>query len=147
MPETIWDYPRPPRVEPSTRRVRVLFGGRVIADSTRAIRILETTHPPTWYIPPEDVKREVLHASLRRTFCEWKGVASYWSAVVGDHTSPDCAWSYAQPSPGYEVLRDHLAFYVSRVDACFVDDERVRPQKSDFYGGWITSDVILERQG
>src|SRR5687767_9207883 len=103
MPESIWDYPRPPRLEASARRVRVLFGGRVIADSTRALRILETTHPPTWYIPPGDVARELLESSPRRTFCEWKGVASYWSAVVGDRRSEDCAWSYADPSRGYEA--------------------------------------------
>jgi uncharacterized protein (DUF427 family) len=123
----------------------VLFGDRVVADSTRAVRVLEPTLPPAWYIPPEDVKMDLLRPSDHRTVCEWKGVASYWSLVVGDRTSPNCAWSYPQPTPAFQTLRDYLAFYANRVDACFVDDERVQAQKSDFYGGWVTEDVVLDR--
>jgi len=140
--ESVWEYPRPPRLEPSSARVRIVFAGVTIADSTSALRILETSHPPTWYIPPADVRRELLDPAERRTFCEFKGQASYWTIRVGDRVSEDCAWSYSHPAHPYEALRDHFAFYASRVDACFVDDEQVQAQPGDFYGGWITSDVV-----
>ena len=139
--ESVWDYPRPPRVEPSTRRVRVEFGGRVVADTRNALRVLETSHPPTWYLPPEDVRRELLRPAPGRSLCEWKGVASYWTLVVDGRESPQAAWSYAAPTADFAVLAGHYAFYPGRVDACLVDDERVQPQPGDFYGGWVTSDV------
>jgi uncharacterized protein (DUF427 family) len=140
--ESVWDYPRPPRVEASTRRVRVEFGGEVIADTTRAYRVLETSHPPVYYIPPEDVRRECLHPSRRRTWCEFKGEAAYFDLAAGGREVRDAAWSYPAPAPGYEAIRDHLAFYPGRVDAAFVDDEQVRAQPGDFYGGWITADIV-----
>ena len=143
--ESVFSYPRPPRVELSSRRVRVIFGCEVIAETMRALRVLETTHPPNWYIPPEDVDRSFLERSSRRTFCEYKGVASYWNAIAGGKVSRDCAWSYADPSGGYEQLRDYLSFYPGRVEACLVDEEKVIAEAGDFYGGWITSDVSLER--
>lgn len=140
--ESVWDYPRPPRVEPTVKRIRVIFNGVVIADTTHAKRVLETSHPPAYYIPREDVHMEYLAATPHRTFCEFKGAASYWSVRVDGRTSEDAAWSYANPSPGYEAIRDHLAFYANRVDECYVDDERVQPQAGDFYGGWITQDIV-----
>lgn len=143
--ESVWSYPRPPRVEASSRRVRVVFGCEVIAESSRAYRVLETTHPPNWYIPIEDVDMTLLLRSKRRTFCEYKGIASYWAAVVGAKIARDCAWCYTSPSQGYESLRNYLSFYAGRVDACFVDEEQVIAEPGDFYGGWITSDVSMDR--
>lgn len=140
--ESVWDYPRPPRVEASTRLVRVEFGGRVVAETRRARRVLETSHPPVFYIPPEDVRGEFLERSPRSSFCEWKGGAIYWTLVVGPRRAIDAAWSYPDPTPAFATIRDHLAFYPSRVDACFVDDERIRAQEGDFYGGWITSEIV-----
>ena len=140
--ESVWDYPRPPRIEATPRRIRVLFGGEVIADSTRAIRILETSHPPVYYIPRDDIRSQFLLPSERSSFCEFKGTASYWTLKVNDQIATDAAWSYEQPSHGYEALRGCLAFYASKVEACFVDEERVQPQAGSFYGGWVTSDIV-----
>ncbi len=142
MTESVWDYPRPPRVEPSTRRIRVVLGGVIVADTTRAFRVLETSHPPGYYIPPGDVLSEYLRPSRRRTYCEFKGQASYYDLVVGERVVLDAAWYYPDPGPGYEVIRDHLAFYPGRVDACFVDNEQVAAQEGDFYGGWLTADIV-----
>jgi uncharacterized protein (DUF427 family) len=141
MSESVWDYPRPPRVEASARRIRIVCGGVTIVDTTNAIRVLETSHPPVFYVPPADVAPAVLRPIAHRTFCEFKGVASYWDVTAGGRHVPAAGWSYPDPSPGYETLRDHLAFYPSKMDACFVDDEQVTPQEGDFYGGWITSEV------
>lgn len=140
--ESVWDYPRPPRVEPVEERIRVVFAGVPIADTTQALRVLETSHPPVYYVPPEDVRREHLEAEGRRTHCEFKGMARYWSVVVDDRRAPLAAWSYPDPVPEYEALRDHLAFYPSKMDACFRGDEKVEAQEGDFYGGWITSNLV-----
>jgi uncharacterized protein (DUF427 family) len=139
--ESVWDYPRPPRVEPTTKRSRVEFAGEVVADTQRAMRVLETSHPPVYYIPRADLREDLLLPGSRHTFCEFKGLASYWTLRGRDKLSADTAWSYEHPSHGYEVLRGHLAFYVGRVDSCFVDDERVQAQPSEFYGGWVTSEL------
>ncbi|HEX6127394.1 MAG TPA: DUF427 domain-containing protein [Candidatus Limnocylindria bacterium] len=140
--ESAWDYPRPPRVERSSRLVRVEFAGRVVAESSQALRVLETAGAPVWYIPRDDVRTELLIPTPRRTFCEWKGAAHYLDVRVGDRIAAAAAWSYPQPSPGYEAIRDHVAFYAGRVDAAYVDGERVTPQPGRFYGGWVTSDVV-----
>jgi uncharacterized protein (DUF427 family) len=129
-------------VEPSTRRVRVVFNGEVVAETSRAVRVLETSHPPTYYIPPGDIRTKFIERSSRSSFCEWKGRARYHSLKVGDRHSPDAAWSYPDPSPAFASIRDHLAFYPSRVDECTVDGEVVHAQPGDFYGGWITGDII-----
>ncbi len=139
--ESVWDYPRPPRVEASPSRVRVVVDGVTIADTTRACRVLETSHPPVYYIPPEDVRSEHLRPNRRHTWCEFKGQASYFDLVAGAREVRDVAWSYADPAPGYEAIRDHVAFYPGRVDAAYVGDEQVQAQAGDFYGGWITSDI------
>jgi len=139
--ESVWDYPRPPRVEASARRVRIEFAGEVIADTTRAYRVLETSHPPVYYIPLEDVRAEFLRPSRRRTFCEFKGEARYYDLVAGGREVRDAAWYYARPAHGYEVIADHVAFYPGRGDAASVDGERVEAQPGDFYGGWITADI------
>jgi uncharacterized protein (DUF427 family) len=146
--ESVWDYPRPPRLEPALRpngegrRIRVVQGGVVIADTTRALRILETSHPPVYYIPPADIALKHMRISESgSSFCEFKGFASYWSIDVNGKLTPDAAWSYAHPSRAYAALQDYLAFYASKVDECSVDGEIVVPQPGDFYGGWITSHV------
>ena len=135
--ENVWDYPRPPAVAPCPQRVRVELGGAVLADSTRALRVLETSHPPVIYIPAEDVV-PLTESRARSTWCEFKGRARYLDA--GDRRA--IGWTYPEPSPGYEALRDHIAFYPGRVGAAWLDDERVQAQAGDFYGGWITSDLV-----
>lgn len=140
--ESVWDYPRPPRVEDSGRRVRVIFNGVVIADSTRAKRVLETSHPPVYYIPPEDVKMTHLQVTTRHSFCEFKGQASYYTIRVGDKSAANAAWFYPHPAPGYESLKGQIAFYPAQMEACYVDDEQVQAQQGDFYGGWITSNIV-----
>ena len=140
--ESVWDYPRPPRVVPSRRRVRVEFAGAVIAESVAAQRILETSGPPCWYIPAQDVRMELLEPVEKVTVCEWKGLATHYDVVVGDRRARQAAWSYPTPNPGYEAIAGYVAFYPARVDACFVESERVRPQPGEYYGGWITDDVV-----
>jgi len=167
-PESVWNYPRPPRLEASARPLRVVHRGVVIAETSRSLRILETSHPPVYYIPQLDIAMHLLRPSSRRgSFCEFKGVATYWTLhlapaprsrksnaqdsapvvdgvpeiAVEDVVVEDVAWSYARPSGSYTALRDHLAFYASRLDECTIDGERVTAQPGDFYGGWITSHV------
>lgn len=140
--ESVWDYPRPPRVERSGRHVQVVFDGEVIADSHRAVRVLETTHPPVYYIPPEDIRPGALVTTERTSWCEWKGQARYYTVRSGDRVARDAAWAYPDPVPGYEAIKDHVAFYPEPMDACYIDGERVRPQPGGFYGGWITDDVV-----
>lgn len=138
----MWDYPRPPRLESTSRRIRVLFNGETIADSTRAWRVLETSHPPVYYLPPEDVTVEHLVRTERQSVCEFKGVAVYYTVRVGGREAIDAAWCYPDPTPTFAPIARCLAFYPGAMDACFVDDERVTPQPGAFYGGWITSDVV-----
>ncbi len=139
--ESVWDYPRPPRVEPSERRVRVIVDGTVIADSRRAVRVLETSHPPAWYVPPADVRTDLLQPTERRTACEFKGQASYFDVSVEGRERREAAWTYARPLPGYEAIADYISFYPGRVDEAWIDDQRVTPQAGDFYGGWITPEI------
>ena len=140
--ESVWDYPRPPRLEASPKLLRVEFAGRLIAETRRAFRVLETSHPPVFYIPPEDVVGGVLVPSPRSSFCEFKGRAAYHLLVVGDRRSADAAWSYPSPAPAFASIRGHLAFYPSRVDSCSVDGVPVQAQPGDFYGGWLTPDIV-----
>ena len=140
--ESVWDYPRPPRVEPTSKHIRIVFNGETIVDTTHAIRILETSHPPVYYIPPADIRMEYFSSTSRSTFCEFKGAASYWTIRLNGRVAENLAWSYRQPAAGYEAIKNHLAFYPSKVDACYVDDELVQAQEGDFYGGWITRDIV-----
>jgi uncharacterized protein (DUF427 family) len=140
--ESAWDYPRPPRLEPVRERIRVVVDGIVIADTLRAFRVLETSHPPGYYLPRQDVRMDLLRPSPSSSHCEWKGAASYWSLVSGAHEVPDLAWSYERPSPGFETIRGYLAFYASRVDEAWVGDELATPQPGGFYGGWMTSRIV-----
>jgi uncharacterized protein (DUF427 family) len=140
--ESVWDYPRPPRIEPSKHRIRVVFNGVTIADSQQTLRILETSHPPVYYIPLADVQQRYLRPTPRATFCEWKGQAQYFDLVVGDHEASKAVWQYATPTERFAAIHDCIAVYPSKMDACYVDDEPVQAQAGDFYGGWITSNII-----
>jgi uncharacterized protein (DUF427 family) len=141
--ESVWDYPRPPRVEPSTKRVGVVLGAAVIADTTRAHRVLETSHPPVYYVPLQDVAAGALEAVGRTTFCEWKGRASYFDVIGGNGRRVERgAWSYPDPARDYAAIREAVAFYPALMDECSVDGELVEAQPGDFYGGWITSEIV-----
>ncbi|SEM55695.1 DUF427 domain-containing protein [Streptacidiphilus jiangxiensis] len=139
--ESVWDYPRPPALVACRSRVTVVFGGVVVADTTRSQRVLETSHPPVYYVPAADETPGALRRGAGESWCEWKGHAVYWDLHVADHVSRRAAWSYPRPAPGFEALADALAFYPGRVDQCLVDGEPVQPQPGDFYGGWITSRI------
>lgn len=140
--ESVWDYPRPPRVEPVVARVRVVVGGRPLADSTSALRVVETAGAPVYYVPVADVDVGRLRPTERSTFCEWKGSATYLDLDDGERRIPAVAWTYHQPNSGFEAIRDHLAFYASKVDEAWVGDERAEPQPGGFYGGWVTSAIV-----
>ena len=139
--ESVRDYPRPPRVEPSTRHVRVVFGGVTIADYVGPTGCSRRATHPSYYVPLEDVRTDCLVPASLATWCEWKGRAGYYDLVADDRRAERAAWFYPSPTRAFEVIRDAVAFYPGRVDACFVDGEQVEPQPGDFYGGWITSDV------
>ena len=139
--ESVWDYPRPPRVEPSTETVEVHLAGRLVARTTASHRVLETSHPPTYYLPRSAFADGVLRPVAGTSSCEWKGQASYFDVVVDGAVASRAAWTYPAPTRGFEVLRDHLAVMPAAVEACFVDGERVVAQQGGFYGGWVTSRV------
>ncbi len=140
--ESVWDYPRPPKVEKTSKQVRVLYDGVVIAETKRAIRVLETGHPPVYYIPREDIQMEYLTVSKRTSTCEFKGTAFYYNMKGKTKTHDSAAWSYPKPTSGYEMIRDHIAFYPKLMDACFVNGERVIPEPAQYYGGWITREIV-----
>ena len=140
--ESVWDYPRPPRLEETSKRIRIVFNGEVIADTTNAKRVLETSHPPTYYIPPEDIRQEFVQPGNGSSFCEWKGAAGYISLVVNGRRLENVGWYYANPTPAFASIKDHISFYPAPMDECTVAGERVRPQPGKFYGGWITSNVV-----
>lgn len=140
--ESAWDYPRPPRLEPVTARLRVVLGGITIAETTRGHRVLETSHPPNYYFPLDDVLPGALVPAGGSSFCEWKGRARYYDVVGGGLVAERAAWAYDEPSAAFAPIATHVAFYAGPMDACFVADERVIPQAGGFYGGWITSNVV-----
>lgn len=140
--ESVWNYPRPPRLESSNRHIRIVFGGETLADTRRAFRVLETSHPPVYYIPLEDIRQEFLTESSARSFCEWKGAASYYGVRVGEREAKEAGWFYPNPTTAFAPIAGHVAFYPSRMDACFVGDEPASAQPGDFYGGWITSEIV-----
>jgi len=140
--ESVWDYPRPPRLEESPKHIRVVVAGATIADTHRAKRVLETSHPPVYYLPPEDVRMDLLVAGAKRSWCEWKGEARYFDVQVDGQTINNAAWAYPSPVPAFASIRNYLAFYPHLMDACFVNDEQVDAQAGGFYGGWITSEIV-----
>jgi uncharacterized protein (DUF427 family) len=140
--ESVWDYPRPPRVERSADLVEVVFGGVLVASTTRSVRVLETSHPPTYYLPFDDAAMEHFSSgSAGGSFCEWKGMASYLTLTVGSSVASDVAWTYPSPTAGFELIQGCFALYPAQMDECRVNGEVVRPQAGGFYGGWITDRV------
>ena len=140
--ENVWDYPRPPRLESVEDCLRVDFAGETIAFTENGFRVLETSHPPVYYIPTSDIRGEFLVREPGQSCCEFKGVAHYWSLDVGGRISAKAAWNYPEPTISFAAIADCLAFYASCVDSCWVGEERVVPQEGDFYGGWITRRVV-----
>lgn len=139
--ESVWDYPRPPAVVKSKQMVEVRLNDHLIGSTTEALRVIETSHPPTFYLPPSDISADALISSDRRSVCEWKGEAVYFDVVAGGSRVESGAWSYPEPMEGYFALSDHVAFYPALFD-CRVDGERVVAQPGSFYGGWVTSGVV-----
>lgn len=140
--ESVWDYPRPPRLEAVTKHIEIIFNNELIADTCRSKRVLETSHPPNYYIFLDDIKTEYLMPSPRSTYCEWKGQANYYTLQVGDRQAKDVAWYYPEISPAYADLKGYVGFYPGPMDACYVDGEKVQPQAGSFYAGWITADIV-----
>lgn len=138
--ESVWDYPRPPAIGRDDRLVTVCLSGELIAETSQALRVMETASPPTFYLPPEDVRMELLQEAEGSSFCEWKGHAHYFNLVTASGQLKQVGWSYAYPRAGFEALADYIAFYPAKLE-CFVDGERVRPQPGGFYGGWLTSEI------
>jgi uncharacterized protein (DUF427 family) len=139
--ESVWDYPRPPAIVPTDRLVRVQHAGTLIGETRRAIRVLETSQAPAFYLPPDDLDWTRLDPSAGASFCEWKGQADYLAVVIGDERIDDAGWRYRSPTPAFEAIRDHVAFYPQKLE-CFVDGERAQPMPGGFYGGWITHEIV-----
>ena len=140
--ESVWDYPRPPKLEPVSKRITVLFDGVTIAATTAAMRVLETSHPPVYYIPPEDIDMRYLRLTPGSSVCEWKGRAQYFDVGFREKVAERAAWAYPHPTSAYASIQNHIAFYPQLMDACYVDGELVKPQPGGFYGGWITHDIV-----
>ena len=140
--ESVWDYPRPPALEAVAERLQVEFAGQLIADTTAGYRVLETSHPPVYYLPQADLDMTCLERADGASFCEFKGLANYWNLRLDGRVCERAAWSYPDPTPRFAPMADYLAFYASKVDVCRVGEEVVSAQAGDFYGGWITSRVV-----
>ncbi|GAB5448058.1 MAG: DUF427 domain-containing protein [Gymnodinialimonas sp.] len=145
--ESVQDYPRPPALEPVAQRLRAVFKGVPVADSEAGLRVLETHHAPTYYIPPADVLGSALVPVAHETFCEWKGRAVYYDLVINGRRARKAAWSYPAPTARFEALRDYVAFYATSLDEAFVGSVRVVPQPGDFYGGWVTPNLTGRIKG
>jgi len=140
--ESVWDYPRPPELKDSDKRIEVVFGEVTLAYTTRAKRVLEASHPPVYYVPPEHVRTEYLTLAEGTSFCEWKASVHYYDIGVEERKERRAAWFYPNPVAAYADLKDYVAFYPSLMDPCWVNGEKVRTQEDGFYGGWITPDIM-----
>lgn len=140
--ESVWDYPRPPRLEPTAKHIQIIFNGVMIADTHQAYRVLETSHPPVYYLPPADIQMVYLTPGSGSSWCEWKGPARYYTLTIGPKQAKNVAWYYPHPTPHFTAIKNYVAFYAAPMDACLVDGEKVRPQPGQFYGGWITHDIV-----
>jgi uncharacterized protein (DUF427 family) len=145
--ENVWDYPRPPAIEPVSARLRIVFGGATIASTDAAWRVLETSHPPVYYLPRAAFSEGTLEPASGGSFCEWKGEAVYWTILAGGRRAARAAWSYPDPVPAYAAIRDHLAVYAGMMEQCFVGEEAVTPQPGGFYGGWVTRELVGPLKG
>lgn len=139
--ESVWSFPRPAIAEPTRAHVVIEHVGIIVADTRASIRTLETSHPPSYYLPRADIAFGIMRCTDGSSLCEWKGTAAYWDVVIGEMALQRVGWSYPKPTLYFEVLRDHVAFYAGSFDRCSVDGETVIPQAGVFYGGWITSAV------
>ena len=140
--ESVWDYPRPPKLESSGRHITIEYNNEMIVDSKNSFRVLETSHPPTYYFPQDEIRMEFLVKAIGTTFCEWKGVASYYDLEVGEHRIQRAGWFYESPTEAFAPIKDFVSFYPGKTDQCVVDGEVIEAQEGDFYGGWITSDIV-----
>jgi len=140
--ESVWDYPRPPRLEDVDGVIKIVFNRITVAETRAAKRVLETSHPPVYYIPLKNVKRQYLEPAVGSSFCEWKGMASYYDMVVKDRRADKVGWHYPDPTEDFRSLKNHIAFYAGPMDACYINDEQVTPQPGGFYGGWITKNIV-----
>ena len=140
--ESVWDYPRPPALEPSEKRIQIFCDGLSLVDTTASFRVLETSHPPVYYVPPESVRMDLMIEASHGSFCEWKGHAHYYDLALPGRTIPNAAWCYRSPTARFEPIAGYLAFYPSKMDRCLVDGEDAESQPGDFYGGWITGDIV-----
>lgn len=145
--ENVQSYPRPPALEPVGERLRVVFEGVTLADSTAAFRVLETHHAPSYYIPPADIMMSLLVPIARETFCEWKGRAAYFDLIANGRRARAAAWCYPAPTHGFSALKDYVSFYAGSVDEAWVGEMKVRPQPGDFYGGWVTANLTGKIKG
>ncbi len=140
--ESVWDYPRPPRLESFSKNIKIYLNEALIADTFNSYRVLETSHPPVYYIPLKNINQKFLIKSESSTFCEWKGKGSYYHLKVNDKIVQDAAWFYTDPKKEFEAIKNHLAFYAHKMNKCLVNGEEVIPQPGNFYGGWITKDIV-----
>ena len=140
--ESVWDYPRPPALEQTSKRIQIRFAGIDLVNTTRAWRVLETSHPPVYYLPPTEIKMEYLSVIPGVSWCEWKGKATYYTLQVGDQIAHKVAWTYENPTPAFKAIQNYLAFYAQPMDQCLVDGEEVQSQVGGFYGGWVTQEIV-----
>jgi len=145
--ESVWDYPKPPKVEDTAKSVKIVFNEVVIAETTHAKRVLQTGHPPVYYIPRQDIHMEYLTSTTKTSTCEFKGKAFYYDLKVGTKSVSNVGWSYPEPTKGYESIKDYVAFYPKPMDACYVDGERVTPEPGEYFGGWVTKDIVGPFEG
>jgi uncharacterized protein (DUF427 family) len=139
--ESVWDYPRPPKLEKINNHLKVVYKGTVVAETKNGYRVLETSHPPVYYFPPEDVKMDFLFNSTKTSFCEWKGEAKYYNIEVSGKRAENSAWYYPNPAKEFQPIKKHIAIYPQQMEDCFVDGEKVTSQDGEFYGGWITKNL------
>jgi uncharacterized protein (DUF427 family) len=140
--ESVWDYPRPPRLEKISKEIKIIFNGETIVLTNIAMRVLETSHPPVYYIPSVDIKMEFLIPGIGNSFCEWKGNSNYYDVRIKDKLANKAAWYYPSPTNEFTEIKNFVAFYASKMDGCYIDSEKVIPQPGGFYGGWITKDIV-----
>jgi uncharacterized protein (DUF427 family) len=140
--ESVWDYPRPPRLESFNGHIRIVYNSEIILDTQEAYRILETSHPPTYYVPVSQFRKDLLRINQSTSFCEFKGMAAYYDLQVHGKTAKKAAWHYPNPKTKYHALKDHVSVYAHLMDACLVNDELVDAQQGSFYGGWITTNIV-----
>lgn len=140
--ESVWDYPRPPACEPTKKTIKAVVDGIVLVETTGAYRVLETSHPPVYYFPRQDVRMDLMKPDRGGSFCEWKGHAHYLAIELPNRRLENAAWYYPTPTQRFDAIAGYLAFYPSKLDACYVNEEQARAQVGDFYGGWITDDLV-----